>query len=166
MRQTSFADMHCSLARSLEVIGDWWSPLILRDIHLGLRRFGELVEDLGIPRALLAARLDALVGGAVIEKVEYQQRPSRHEYRLTEAGRDLVPVLLALTAWGDRWRSPDGAPIVAHHRCGATTPPAIVCAGCGEPLVAGDLGYSAGPGAATARGTQLIAGVLAGGGRR
>jgi DNA-binding HxlR family transcriptional regulator len=160
MRQTSFADIHCSLARTLDVIGDWWSPLILRDIHLGLTRFDELAADLGISRGLLAARLDTLRQGGVIEAVEYQQNPVRHEYVLTPAGRELVPVLLALTAWGDRWRAPDGRPIVARHRCGSTAAPAIVCADCREPLAADDMTFSAGPGGRQAKGTMLVAELL------
>jgi DNA-binding HxlR family transcriptional regulator len=163
MRQTSFADIHCSLARTLDVIGDWWSPLILRDIHLGLTRFDELATDLGISRGLLAARLDTMIAGGVIEKVEYQEHPPRHEYVLTNAGRDLVPVLLALTAWGDRWRSPDGPPIVARHRCGSTAGLAIVCAECGEPALADDMAYAAGPGGRQAKGTMLVAELLVNG---
>ena len=166
MRQTSFADIHCSLARSLEVIGDWWSPLILRDIHLGLTRFDELVADLGISRGLLAVRLETLVDGGVVERVEYRAHPPRYEYRLTEAGRDLVPVLLALTAWGDRWHSLDGAPIVARHRCGSTAAPAIVCAHCGESITDDGMRYEAGPGGQVANGTMLLADLLVNGPRR
>jgi DNA-binding HxlR family transcriptional regulator len=166
MRQTSFAGMHCSLARSLDVIGDWWSPLILRDIQLGLTRFDELVADLGISRGLLTARLEAMIEGDVIEKVEYQRHPVRYEYRLTLAGRELVPVLLALTAWGDRWRSPDGPPMVASHRCGSTAAPEIVCGDCGEPITADTVRYAPGPGGRIAKGTMLVGKVLANGALR
>ena len=142
------------------MIGDWWSPLILRDIHLGLTRFDELVADLGISRGLLAARLDTLISGEVIESAEYQQRPPRHEYLLTDAGRELVPVLLSLTAWGDRWRSPGGRPIVARHRCGSGAAPAIVCADCHEPIRSDELTYSPGPGGRSAKGTMLVGELL------
>src|SRR5215475_13245553 len=95
MKRTSFARMHCSLARSLELIGDWWSPLIVRDLFLGVVRFDDLVEDLGISRNLLTRRLKALVDGGVVERNAYQLRPTRYEYRLTAAGRELVSVMLA-----------------------------------------------------------------------
>lgn len=100
MQRTSFARMHCSLARGLELIGDWWSPLIIRDLFLGVRRFDELVEDLGISRNLLTTRLQSLATNGVVKRQAYQRRPMRYEYLLTEAGRDLVPAILALTAWG------------------------------------------------------------------
>lgn len=166
MRQTSFAGMHCSLARSLDVIGDWWSPLILRDIQFGLTRFDELATDLGISRGLLTARLESMIDGAVIEKIEYQRRPARYEYRLTAAGRELVPVLLALTAWGDRWRSPDGPPIVSSHHCGSTAAPAIVCADCSEPITPESMSYAPGPGGQIAKGTMLVGKLLTSGALR
>jgi DNA-binding HxlR family transcriptional regulator len=160
MRQTTFAEMHCSLARSLDVVGDWWSPLILRDISLGLTRFDELVADLGISRGLLSSRLNGLIEGGVIKRSEYQQHPIRHDYRLTEAGHDLVPVLLALMAWGDRWHAPDGPPIVAtHERCSSTTL-SIVCAECDQPITYQNMRYRAGPGGRKAKGTMLVAELL------
>ena len=106
MKRTSFARMHCSLARGLDLIGDWWSPLIVRDLYLGVVRFDDLVEDLGISRNLLTRRLNALSKNGIVERHAYQRRPFRYEYRLSEAGRDLVPAILALTAWGDRWARP------------------------------------------------------------
>lgn len=163
MRQTSFAAFHCSLARSLEVVGDWWSPLILRDLFLGLDRFEELVQDLGISRNLLADRLETLVAGGVVERTPYQDRPVRHRYALTEAGRDLVPVLLALTAWGDRWAVPEGGPPlrVRHDRCGTVAVPAVACGHCGEPLTADDVTALPGPGGRAAPGTALLPAALA-----
>src|SRR5215212_9253408 len=101
MRQTSFGDFHCTLARSLEAVGDWWSPLIVRDIAVGLNKFDEMVEDLGISRNLLAARLAALEDKGVIERRQYQERPPRFKYALTRSGSELIPILMALTAWGD-----------------------------------------------------------------
>ncbi|MFD2094181.1 winged helix-turn-helix transcriptional regulator [Blastococcus deserti] len=162
MRQTSFAAMQCSLARSLEVVGDWWSPLVLRDLFLGLDRFDQLVDDLGISRNLLADRLAKLVEGGVVAREAYQERPVRHRYLLTDAGRELVPVLLALTAWGDRWMTPDGGPplLVAHVGCGARTTPTVCCSACGEPLRSDDVAVSAGPGGRSAPGTALLEGVL------
>ena len=100
MERTSFAQMRCSLARGLDLIGDWWSPLIIRDLFLDVARFDELVEDLGISRNLLARRLKSLAQKGVIERVAYQRRPTRYEYRLTDAGRDLVPAILGFDGVG------------------------------------------------------------------
>src|SRR5215471_20274126 len=103
MRQTSFADFNCSLARSLEVVGDWWTPLILRDLFLGIDRFDDLAEDLGISRNLLTSRLETLVEGKIVERVRYSEHPPRDRYVLTQAGHELGPIIGALTAWGDKW---------------------------------------------------------------
>ena len=163
MRQTSFSAMHCSLARALEVVGDWWSPLILRSLFLGLDRFDELVEDLGVSRNLLATRLASLEDGGVIERVPYQDRPVRHRYVLTEAGRDLVPVLAALTAWGDRWVAPaEGPPLTFRHAaCGHRTVPQVTCSHCGGRLASDALEPRPGPGGRAAPGTALVAGRVA-----
>jgi DNA-binding HxlR family transcriptional regulator len=162
MRNTSFAGMHCSIARSLEVMGDWWSPLILRDLYLGLDRFDELVTDLGISRNLLTDRLATLIEGGVVRREAYQVRPVRYSYALTEAGCELVPVLLALTAWGDKWATPEGgAPIrFRHETCGEVFTPTVGCSNCGEPLTADTVSPQAGPGGRTAPGTALIGTVL------
>lgn len=156
--------MQCSLARSLEVIGDWWSPLVLRDLFLGLDRFEQLVADLGISRNLLTDRLATLVAGGVVAREPYQEHPVRHRYVLTDAGRELVPVLLALTAWGDRWVTPDGgAPLQVHHDgCGTATTPTVCCSACGSALHADDVSASPGPGGRTGPGTALLATVLSG----
>jgi DNA-binding HxlR family transcriptional regulator len=163
VRQTSFADFHCSLARSLEVIGDWWSPLIIRDLYLGLTRFDQLAADLGISRNLLTARLETLIAGGVVERTAYQDHPVRYRYTLTESGRDLVPALLALTAWGDRHRdvTGDGPPLrMRHAACGRATTPTVCCSACGEPLAAADVAVTPGPGGRAAPGTALLAEVL------
>jgi DNA-binding HxlR family transcriptional regulator len=160
VRQTSFADFHCSLARTLEVIGDWWSPLVIRDLYLGLDRFDQLVADLGISRNLLTDRLETLVAGGVVERTAYQERPVRYRYSLTDAGRELVPVLLALTAWGDRHRdtSGEGAPLrVRHDACGRTTTPTVSCSACGGPITGDDVTMRPGPGGRAAPGTALLA---------
>lgn len=117
MRNTSFGSMHCSLAQSLELIGDWWTPLVLRDLYLGLNRFDQFVTDLGISRNLLTDRLATLVDGGLVRRTPYQQNPVRYSYELTEAGKELVPILMALTAWGDRWATPRPA-----SRSGSPTP--------------------------------------------
>jgi DNA-binding HxlR family transcriptional regulator len=164
MEKTSFAEMRCSLARSLEMIGDWWSPLIIRDLYLGLSRFDEIVADLGISRNLLARRLKALVANGVIARAAYQLRPARYEYRLTEAGRDLVPAILALTAWGDKWARPkQGSPILfVHKSCGHLFQPQVSCSECGEPISANAVRAIGGPGGAAKPGTMLVAGRLRG----
>ena len=110
MRQTSFAQMACSMARSLELIGDWWTPLIIRDLQLGIDRFDALAEDLGISRNLLTTRLAHLTRHGIVARRRYSDHPPRDRYVLTQAGQELVPVLLALTAWGDRWATPEGGP--------------------------------------------------------
>jgi DNA-binding HxlR family transcriptional regulator len=159
MERTSFAQMRCSLARGLDLIGDWWSPLIIRDLFLNITRFDELVEDLGISRNLLTRRLKSLVANGVIERVAYQQRPVRYVYRLTEAGRDLVPAILALTAWGDRWARPrEGSPILfVHKSCGHRFEPRVTCSACAEVISAATVEPFPGPGGAAKPGTMLVA---------
>jgi DNA-binding HxlR family transcriptional regulator len=163
MRQTSFSEMHCSLARSLEVVGDWWSPLVLRDLYVGIDRFDELVRDLGISRNLLASRLDRLVEGGVVHRERYSEHPPRDRYRLTAAGRDLVPILMALTAWGDRWTDPeDGPPIAFEHRgCGHRFVPQVHCSHCGSPIDADQVVPVPGPGGRQSPGTMRIGEYLA-----
>jgi len=166
MQRTSFAEMRCCLARGLDLIGDWWSPLIVRDLYLGVGRFDELVEDLGISRNLLTRRLASLMKNGVVRRTPYQEKPRRYDYHLTEAGRDLVPVILALTAWGDRWARPkEGSPILFVHRaCGCRFQPQVSCSECGEPVGAVDIQARAGPGGASATGTRVIARRLKGDG--
>ena len=158
MRQTSFADFHCSLARSLEVVGDWWTPLIVRDLAAGLGRFDQLVDDLGISRNLLATRLEALEANGIVRRQQYSARPPRFEYVLTPAGAELVPVLMSLTAWGDRWtRPPDGAPVRFWHRtCGRQFKPRVDCSECGRPVKLGDVVPRPGPGAVAGPGSKLL----------
>ena len=164
MEKTSFADMRCSMARALELIGDWWSPLILRDLFLGVRRFDALTADLGISRNLLTRRLKALEANGIIVRRAYQEKPTRFEYELSPAGLDLVPVLIALTAWGDRWARPkQGAPMLfGHTSCGCMFEPRIVCSACQEPIAAESVTPLPGPGGAPLPGTKLVAAKVAG----
>jgi DNA-binding HxlR family transcriptional regulator len=159
MHRTSFADMSCSIARTLEVAGEWWTPLILRDLYLGIDRFDDLQRDLGISRKVLAQRLEHLVAHGILQRRPYQQRPVRHRYLLTGKGHDLVPVLFALMAWGDRWAAgPDGPPMrLRHHHCGQRTTPQVTCANCGQPLATEEVTVEAGPGGHAGPGTQVIA---------
>jgi DNA-binding HxlR family transcriptional regulator len=168
MERTSFAEMRCSLARGLELIGDWWTPLVLRDLFLGVNRFDALAEDLGISRNLLTRRLKALEENGVVVRQAYQDRPPRYEYVLTEAGRDFVPILIALTAWGDRWAQPEqGAPILFQHKsCGCQFQPRLVCSACGKGFGADDIAALPGPGGASLPGTKVVARRLAGVERR
>ncbi|WP_030687184.1 winged helix-turn-helix transcriptional regulator [Streptomyces sp. NRRL B-1347] len=102
-RRTSLGDAHCAIAQALDVVGDWWTLLIVRDTARGVHRFDELQRELGLSRKVLAERLRLLVDADVLTRVPYQDRPPRHEYRLTPRGRALLPVLIALQDWGDTW---------------------------------------------------------------
>ena len=159
MRQTSFANVNCSLAQSLELIGDWWTPLILRDVFVGIDKFDDLAVDLGISRNLLTTRLADLVENEIVKRVRYSERPPRDRYVLTEAGRELVPVLAALTAWGDRWTDRKNGPptLFRHKACGQVMTPQVACSHCGEVLNATDLEGVRGPGAKVGPGTRLFA---------
>ncbi|GIH48456.1 transcriptional regulator, HxlR family [Microbispora rosea] len=157
MRQTSFADMHCSLARALEVVGDWWTPLILRDVYLGIDRFSELAEDLGLSRNLLTERLNGLIENGILRRERYQERPPRDRYALTEAGQQVIPILVALTAWGDRWRTPEGGPPIRFQHGDHHAAPMVACGTCGDRITSQDLSAKPGPGGRRAPGTMLIA---------
>lgn len=159
MQRTSFGDMTCSIARSLEIAGEPWSPLILRDVYLDITRFDELQRDLGISRKVLTERLERLVDDGVLERRPYSERPPRYDYMLTEKGDELVEVLLALVAWGDRWTSGEaGPPVRLRHRgCGELTHAEVRCAACGGPLHAGEVEVEAGPGGISGPGTRVVA---------
>ncbi|MBW2280062.1 MAG: helix-turn-helix transcriptional regulator [Deltaproteobacteria bacterium] len=147
MEWSEVGELPCSIARSLAVVGDRWTLLILREVFSGVTRFDAFRSRLGISRNVLADRLHRLVGEGILEMRPYQEAPRRHAYELTEAGADLYPVLLSLMAWGDRWRAgPEGPPIRLVHRCGAHVRPAPTCEECGEPLRAGEVRALAGPG--------------------
>ncbi len=137
----------CSIAAALEVIGDRWTILVLRNIFRGNHRFVDLQRDLGIARNLLTDRLSRLVDAGVLEKVPYQERPLRHEYRLTPKGADLSPALIALMGWGDRWCS-DGAPptVLVHHSCGSPLEHSVRCPQCEDAVPPGQVRSRPGPG--------------------
>jgi DNA-binding HxlR family transcriptional regulator len=156
--------MQCSMARSLEVIGDWWTPLIIRDLYHGIDRFDDLAEDLGISRNLLTARLSHLTAHGIVERQRYSEHPPRDRYLLTAAGQELMPVLLALTAWGDRWATPEGGPPVLfeHRRCGHRFTATVSCDACGEALEPGEVLTRPGPGGRAGPGTRIMPGVISG----
>ena len=136
MRRTSFSDMRCSVARALEVVGEWWTPLILRDVWLGVRRFDDIAEDLGISRNLLAGRLDGLVAAGIVERRPYQ----------------------------DHATHPEGPPVrFVHDECGAEFTAQVTCSSCGRPVSAGTVTVRPGPGGAPAPGTKVLARRLAAG---
>jgi DNA-binding HxlR family transcriptional regulator len=148
MLGSDYGTQNCSIARTLELVGDRWTFLVLRDVFLGIHRFDALQRDLGIARNVLAARLERLVGEGVLAKVPYSERPLRHEYRLTDKGLDLWPVIVELLLWGDRHAAPNGPPIVIRHNgCGGELGERRICARCGEPLDARDVRAELGPGA-------------------
>lgn len=138
--------MNCSVARTLDIVGEWWTLLIVRNLLMGQTRFEAIQGDLGIARNILSDRLSTLVEHGIVERRRYQEHPERYEYHLTEKGRDLWPVVNALMAWGDRWASPDGPPIVLQHSCGERTKAGAVCEHCGAPLTLADVRVKAGPG--------------------
>jgi DNA-binding HxlR family transcriptional regulator len=148
MKRTSFADMSCSVAQCLEVTGEWWTMLILRDAFLGVTRFEDFQGRLGIARNVLTQRLGHLVDHGILDKVPYQDHPARNDYRLTAKGRDLWAVVTALREWGDRWAAPDGPPVeVVHNACGHVTTVVPTCSVCGAPLDARAVTARPGPGA-------------------
>lgn len=129
---------NCSLARALAVVGDRWTLLILRDAFLRVRRFEAFQERLGIARRVLTERLTTLVDAGVMDKVAYQVRPPRHEYRLTKKGLALHPVILSLVHWGDsHCATPDGPPVLLRHKtCGHDFHAVLTCSECGQPIAA------------------------------
>ncbi|MFI6478443.1 winged helix-turn-helix transcriptional regulator [Nonomuraea sp. NPDC050663] len=154
-----FTEMHCSIAQAVGVVGEPWTPLILRDLFLGLRRFDDLAADLGVSRNLLTQRLERLMEAGVVERLPYQERPVRYEYHLTRAGLDIVPALTTLMAWGDKWSTPPGGPpALLIHSCGEQFTPVVACPHCGGEVTAESITMMGGPGAAPGPGTWVLAG--------
>jgi DNA-binding HxlR family transcriptional regulator len=148
VQRTSFESMNCSVAQCLEVVGEWWSMLIIRDAFLGVRRFDDFQSRLGISRNILNVRLTSLVDAGVLERVPYQEHPRRNEYRLTDKGRDLWPVLTTMREWGDKWAAPRGAPLeVVHDACGEVMHLEHTCSACHQPADGRSVRVRPGPGA-------------------
>jgi len=130
----------CSIARTLEIVGEKWALLAIREVFLGNRRFDEMVRRTGAPRDTMAARLRTLVDAGVLERRQYSEHPARFEYRLTGAGRELYPVILTLMRWGDEHLAgDDGPPMTLEHHCGHRLVADVVCDACGEPVRARDV---------------------------
>jgi DNA-binding HxlR family transcriptional regulator len=148
----SFAEMDCSIAQCVEVVGDRWSMLILRDCFLGVTRFDDFQRRLGISRNILQQRLVKLVDAGVLDRVPYSEHPARHDYRLTERGKDLWPVIAAMRQWGDRHAAPNGPPVeIFHTGCQSSTHVDFVCGSCGEKLHADNVTAVPGRGRSGAR---------------
>jgi DNA-binding HxlR family transcriptional regulator len=150
MQRTDFGEMACSIARTLDVIGEPWSPLVLRNIYIGITRFDQLQQSLGISRKVLTERLKWLTSKGVLERRQYSARPPRQEYILTAKGLELFEVLMVMVAWGDRWLAGEAGPPVLyrHHACGKTGHAELTCSECGAPMRATDIDVLPGPGSA------------------
>ena len=149
---TSLADWNCSIARTLDVVGEWWSLLILRDAFRGTRRFDDFQASLGLARSVLTARLNKLTEHGVLERRAYSEHPPRYEYHLTDKGRDLFPVIAGLLRWGDRWApTPAGPPVVlVHDTCGNVITPVLTCPHCRGDVTPGSVHSEPGPGSGLA----------------
>jgi DNA-binding HxlR family transcriptional regulator len=142
-------DQACSIARTLEVLGERWTLLVIRDVFNGRRRFDQIQENLGVARNVLSTRLARLVDEGILEKRAYQRRPARYEYFLTEKGLDLWPVMISILAWGDRHLAEDAGPpmLIRHKGCDGEVDGRGYCERCGERLEARDAYAEHGPGA-------------------
>ncbi len=141
MRWADIGNEDCSVARTVSVIGDRWTLLVLRDCFLGVRRFDDFQARIGVTRHVLADRLKKLVAEGVLAPVAYQERPRRFEYRLTDKGRALHPVMMALVHWGDvHLAGGGGRPVLHRHKgCGCDFDPVLTCSACGEAVTARDV---------------------------
>lgn len=140
MTTTSATPRVCSVARTLDIVGEKWALLAVREVFLGNRRFDEMVRKTGAPRDTMTARLKTLVATGVLERQLISEHPPRYEYRLTAAGLDLYPVIVALMQWGDTHLTDgDPPPMVLTHHCGHPLGAVTACESCGEEVVARDV---------------------------
>ncbi len=141
MRVSEIGQMKCPVARTVAIVGDPWTLLILRELFLGSRRFDEFQGYTRMSPALLSSRLKLLRREGIVERRKYHDRPPRREYRLTEKGLELYPVILAMSQWGSRWRADEVGPFLQllHRRCGHQTAPQLVCSECKEPIAPRDM---------------------------
>lgn len=157
MTRNKLDDLNCSIANALELIGEWWTILILREAFFGTRRFEDFQQHLGIARNILTARLRKLCDSGVLERVPIKVGAKRHEYKLTQMGRDLQPTLIALTQWGDRWLDgSDGAPVKFVERAtGEEIADVMILTKDGRELKPRDMALAPGPGATKATQERL-----------
>ena len=150
MQRTDFGKFTCSIARTLDVVGEPWTPLILRDVWVGIRRFDEIQADLGISRKVLTERLKWLLECGVLASQEYSRTPPRSEYVLTDKGAQLCDLLLVMAGWGDRWLAGAAGPPVLyrHHACGQISHVELHCSTCDQPMSVDTIDVLPGPGAA------------------
>jgi DNA-binding HxlR family transcriptional regulator len=139
--RTSFENIDCSIARTMAVLGEPWTALILRDLFIGISRFDALHVHLGVSRKVLTLRLNRLTRDQIVVKRAYAQRPERFDYVLTDKGWQLCDILLAISAWGDEWTTADAGPpaLIRHRPCGHATTAQIRCSHCAQPLHAADV---------------------------
>jgi DNA-binding HxlR family transcriptional regulator len=142
----AYAEKNCSIAKPLAFLGERWTVLVLRDLFLGRRRFDEFQASLGVATNVLSSRLTTLTEEGIVERRRYSEHPERYEYVLTEKGRDLQPLLLALLAWGDRYTAENGPPLEVVHE-GHAFHAVQVCSECGEPVDTHNVHSRPGPGA-------------------
>jgi DNA-binding HxlR family transcriptional regulator len=155
VKRTDTSRWPCTIARSADILGDHWNLLIIRQACLGVRRFDDFQSTLGIGRNILSQRLSRLVDQGLLTRHEYQARPPRHAYTLTDQGREVYPILAAMAAWGDRWLTgPEGSPLVLHHTaCDHDMQAVVVCSECEQPLDVRRVTAIAGPGYQAVTGT-------------
>ena len=135
MGRAKLSSETCTIARATALVGDEWTILILREMFLGTRRFDDFLRQTGMSSHLLSQRLKKLEVEGIVRRVAYSQRPPRHDYRLTEMGRALWPVIISLKQWGDHWLGDGETPVALVHKgCGAVTEPRMTCPECGEPM--------------------------------
>lgn len=141
-RTADYSRQSCSIAAALEVIGDPWTLLVIRDAFAGVRRFEQWQDHLGVARNVLAARLKTLVAHGILEPQVYSERPLRHEYVLTKKGKDLYGVMLTLHGWGSKYMYGEGeeaAVAIIHKSCGNLLDPGLACNCCGEKVERRDI---------------------------
>ena len=148
MKRSSIGHLPCSIARALDVVGEWWTPVILRQIFHGQRRFEQIHDRTGISRNILTDRLGTLVAAGILDQRPYQARPARYEYHLTERGQELLPTLVALMQWGDKWLPDERGPfaLAVHHEPEHRVRAVLVCPECGE-VPADEVHFEPGPAA-------------------
>jgi DNA-binding HxlR family transcriptional regulator len=149
MLPRTYDNQVCSIARALEMVGDRWTMLVIREAFMGTRRFDDFQRKLGCARNVLTDRLNRLVDVGVLKRKPYQARPPRYEYRLTRKGVELWPAMMTLKNWGDKHLAPDGPPVlILHNDCGGEIDERLHCSKCGAELGPTDVYVEAGPGAA------------------